>query len=370
MYDFTFILPEISRRPIGGYKIVYEYCNRLSDLGYNVSIIHLRKRSKSKLHFVKRVIENLLHKYIFGSEVVWFRLAIGIKVQEIESAHILEDQQFESLYYVATAWDTAKITKKIADFFNAYGLYLIQGYETWDAEEKEIIQTYHLGLRNIAIAKWLQESVKNSGAECYFVPNAFDFEDFHVVEPPCSRDGKIVLTMFHDSPLKGFKDVVSACEIVKEKYPETRFIAFGAYQPGEYLPEWMSFHFAPSKERLRNLYNSSSIFLSGSYTEGWALPPSEAMQCGCALVATDIPGHRDFSIHGVNALLSEPGNYQLMAEHISLLLENPSFRIRLATSGNEFIQNYTWSKTISRFLDICDAASIIRMDKTKIEADL
>lgn len=36
----TFLLPGIANRPIGGYKVVYEYANRLVNDGFAVNIIY------------------------------------------------------------------------------------------------------------------------------------------------------------------------------------------------------------------------------------------------------------------------------------------------------------------------------------------
>ena len=40
MKNITFLLPSHGRRPTGGYKVVYEYANRLSANGYTVNIVY------------------------------------------------------------------------------------------------------------------------------------------------------------------------------------------------------------------------------------------------------------------------------------------------------------------------------------------
>src|SRR5574340_1119191 len=39
----TFILNSFPRLPIGGYRVVYEYSNKLAELGHTVSIVHCRR---------------------------------------------------------------------------------------------------------------------------------------------------------------------------------------------------------------------------------------------------------------------------------------------------------------------------------------
>ena len=38
----TFVLPVFPRGPIGGFRVVYEYANRLTALGCEVTVVHER----------------------------------------------------------------------------------------------------------------------------------------------------------------------------------------------------------------------------------------------------------------------------------------------------------------------------------------
>ncbi|CAM4086174.1 glycosyltransferase family 4 protein [Deinococcus marmoris] len=352
MFDYIFILPQISLRPIGGYKIVYEYSKRLSDLGYKIAIIHVR--TKRKVVF-RRIKINLLLAYnrIVLKEVLpWFPVADGIKFVEMDEDKILLESGITSSCYIATAWDTAAITKSLTELHDAEGLYLIQGYESWSASEEELLATYRSGLKNVAVSKWLKGIVADSGADCEYLPNSIDLNIFYISITPEMRFKYTVLTMFHESTLKGFEDVIKSCEIVRVSHPDTRFCAFGAYEVKGRIPEWMTYFYLPSQEVLRRLYNESAIFVSGSYSEGWGLAPSEAMLCGCALAITDIPGHEDFSKSGQYALLSQPGDWQGMASNISKLLDDDHLRLKLARTGSEFVKQFNWTVALEKFLKI------------------
>jgi glycosyltransferase involved in cell wall biosynthesis len=92
-------------------------------------------------------------------------------------------------------------------------------------------------------------------------------------------------------------------------------------------------------------YNNSSIILSSSLHEGFALPPAEGAACGCAIVATDSGGIRDYAVNGVNALLSSPGDVQALAKNLCQLLADDDLRIRLAEAANERIREFTWERS-------------------------
>ncbi|MBK8381615.1 MAG: glycosyltransferase [Ignavibacteria bacterium] len=90
------------------------------------------------------------------------------------------------------------------------------------------------------------------------------------------------------------------------------------------------------------MYNSNAIFVSPSHIEGFPLPPAEAMCCGCAVIASDIGGHREYCEDGKNSLLFEPGNQKVLEKKISFMINENSIRFNLAKSGHENILKYKW----------------------------
>jgi glycosyltransferase involved in cell wall biosynthesis len=76
------------------------------------------------------------------------------------------------------------------------------------------------------------------------------------------------------------------------------------------------------------------------------------MFCGCALVCTNIGGHQAYAKNGITALTVEPRTPQDMAEKLLMLLENPEYRVEMATRGNEFIQQFTWKAASEKMLRI------------------
>jgi glycosyltransferase involved in cell wall biosynthesis len=46
-------------------------------------------------------------------------------------------------------------------------------------------------------------------------------------------------------------------------------------------------------DELAELYSGAVAFLSASESEGFSLPPAEAMVCGVPSIVTDIPAHRE-----------------------------------------------------------------------------
>jgi glycogen synthase len=68
----TFVLPSAARVPAGGYKVIYEYANHLSDRGHSVTVIHPAQEymdeplSRRAIHAARYVVRRLTDK--FGPE--------------------------------------------------------------------------------------------------------------------------------------------------------------------------------------------------------------------------------------------------------------------------------------------------------------
>jgi len=71
----------------------------------------------------------------------------------------------------------------------------------------------------------------------------------------------------------------------------------------------------------------------------------EAAACGCAIVATDIGGIRDYIQNGITGLLSPPKAPEALAKNLCLLLGNDELRIRLALAANASIRRFNWEQS-------------------------
>ena len=80
-----------------------------------------------------------------------------------------------------------------------------------------------------------------------------------------------------------------------------------------------------------------------------ALPPAEAMQCGCALVCTDIGGFALYAKDNETALINKVYDVEQMANNIESLIRDDDLRQKIAKTGNEFIKTFTWEKAYVSF---------------------
>src|SRR5262249_27348150 len=150
---------------------------------------------------------------------------------------------------------------------------------------------------------------------------------------------------FSKVPVKGAVDGIEALRMARERFPGLEGVVFGQPRLRPRIPRWIEYHSNPAQDFIiRELYNKSSIFLCSSWSEGYALPPAEAAACGCAIVATDNGGIREYVEHGVTGLLSAPKDPEALAENLCLLLGNDDLRIRMAKACHTFVRGLSWDR--------------------------
>jgi glycosyltransferase involved in cell wall biosynthesis len=336
------ILPFLATKPGGGARIMYEYANRLKAKGHQVTVVHTIKRPLKKMKS-PLWLKQLRYKVIHGSRPAWFPLHPDIPslvVPEIVNKYV-PDADISLCTWFEMALMTSRLEPSKGKCFN-----LIMGYETWTGHKEAVHESYRLPIHHVVIAEYLEKIVfETSGVKPLFVPVAIDTTHFKILNPVISRKAAKVSMLYSEEPVKDTATGIAALSLVKKEIPELEVDLFGVYKKAD-IPDWMQYH--PKVKALNELFNQQSVFLSPSINEGWALPPAEAMLCGCALVCTDIGGHRDYAFDQKTALVVKPQDVNGMAEKIISLIKNDELRVRLASEGQRFIgENFNWQRSVA-----------------------
>jgi glycosyltransferase involved in cell wall biosynthesis len=88
-------------------------------------------------------------------------------------------------------------------------------------------------------------------------------------------------------------------------------------------------------ENPARVYPVLDLYVSASEKEGLPLSLVEAMCAGLAVVATDVPGHRDVVIHGETGLLVPPNDSAALADAIAELVSDPIRRKAMGEAGRQ-----------------------------------
>ena len=105
-----------------------------------------------------------------------------------------------------------------------------------------------------------------------------------------------------------------------------------------------------SDEELVCLYRSASLFVFPSFSEGFGLPPLEAMAHGVPVASSNrscLP-----EVLGEAALYFDPENYEQMAEVMYRGLTDQNVRFELRQKAREELKRYSWERLSSETLEV------------------
>ncbi len=352
----TFLAPGYVWGPSGGMRVVYEYANRLSARGHDISVVHPRRLRYSPScpepslavwvrEWAKRELRRLKPK----PQVTWQPICDRVQMLSVPDSSSRYIPDGDVIF--ATSWHTVRSVQECP---NSKGkkCYLIQGYESYHAANELVDATWRAPLHKVVVAKWLAGLGSELGCEeVTYIPNGINHELYRLIHPIERRSRQIAMA-FSTAQVKGAADGIEALRLVRQRHPDVKVILFGVSRRQSWLPTWAEYHRNPPQDFIVNeIYNRSQVFVSSSWMEGFALPPAEAGACGCAVVATDSLGVREFITNGVTGLLSPPKDPRALAENVSLILENEPLRVQLAKACNQIIGRLDWERSASLLED-------------------
>ena len=96
-----------------------------------------------------------------------------------------------------------------------------------------------------------------------------------------------------------------------------------------------------------------SVVAASGDQEGLGLVAVEAMGCGCAVVASDLPAVRDTVIDGRTGLMAKPADAADLADTIGRLLTDASLRQQLAEEGRRHaLAHFNWKAVGASYAEI------------------
>jgi len=348
----TFVLPSYQNHPSGGFKVVYEYANHLVLNGHTVTIVYLwtpQMLSSRRFHLELLSQLNRHRKQLVyrggRPKVSWYGLhkdVTLVKATDLEARRIPDADAI-----FATAWQTASSVNECPREKGSK-FYLVMDFPPWLGDKNEIEQTWRLPLKKICISSWLAELVARAGTpkeEVEAIPIAVDHDRFLLTNGILGRQKKVVM-LYSSKTYKRSQMGLSVLSKCKDAVPSLEASLFGplAQRPAA-PPSWSEYYGSISDSELVNLYNEASIYLCSSAAEGFALPPAEAMACGCAVVTTDCGGNRDYAVHETTALVSDPDDFVSLVNNVLRLLSDEELRVKIANAGRDRIAEFTWDKS-------------------------
>ncbi len=354
-----YLIAGLGQKPNGGQRIIYEQANRLAARGHRVELHHFERFSSDRF---RRIPRHILNYFVSrkASDPDWIDLSPSIKKTYSFFARMPRTALGDKV--IATYWKTHTLLDyNFAPEIEYY--YLIQGFESWIADEELLYRQWLSPSKNLVISKSLKNKVESIGADATLVPNAIDF-DFFENRNSSRTTSRSVLFCSMASANKGSRDIVAAIGQLQRSGHNITARSFGDTHPNTWGAIDCEHHHLPDQTKIRELYNSAAVFVSASYSEGWGLTLAEATLCGCALLVSDASGHFEFVQPGRGALFFRRGNHPAIGRKIMFLLERPELRERLIATATHNLSSYTWDKSI----DSLEEALGISLEKTSAQS--
>jgi glycosyltransferase involved in cell wall biosynthesis len=167
------------------------------------------------------------------------------------------------------------------------------------------------------------------------IPNPVDVERFCPAGNRLPADKPIVLFVGRLQQLKGAHILAQAIPLVWQDHPEAHFIFVGrdGQSPdGGSMAQWILEQASPARQSqikfishlshqlLVTLYQHASLVVLPSFRESFSYVCIEAMACGKPVIATHSGGPEEIIDDGKTGFLISPGNVELLAEKIKMVL--------------------------------------------------
>ncbi|MEZ5453033.1 MAG: glycosyltransferase family 4 protein [Thiothrix sp.] len=161
---------------------------------------------------------------------------------------------------------------------------------------------------------------------------------------------------------KGVHEFAAAARKIHAKGLEARFVLVGEVPynrdavPVGVLQQWQQEGFLEwwgYRSDMADILPQTHIICLPSYREGVPKVLLEAAACGRAIVASDVPGCREITLHQQNGLLVEPRSSDALAAGIEILLRNPHKRRRLGHAGRQLVeQEFSVEQVVHQTLQV------------------
>lgn len=294
-----------------------------------------------------------------GHEVHVTFLRGGVNLERLCRSHVhLHQLKARSKYDPLLLWQLDRLIRKIRpDIIQTWlinmdilgGLAALSKRMTWVLRESSCARIGHNTFkRNLRqrLGKKAQAIIANSnGGVCYWrmrgykgkdflIPNCLPLEEISAEELAClpgmgkysgenfvlyagrmldeeKNVEKLILSLFNIN--QKIKIKAALCGDGPERVRLAELINKNGYKDRIYLPGIVN--------NVWGVMKRADVFVSVSHYEGRPNSVLEAMACGCPLVVSDIPAHREF-LDERCAVLVDPQNVEAIAQGIRMVLEN------------------------------------------------
>ncbi|HVO65293.1 MAG TPA: glycosyltransferase family 4 protein [Syntrophales bacterium] len=299
----------------------------------------------------------------YGLTMFWSVLPVVKKIQREFNFDIIDAHYLYPDGYAATL---------LSNYFKKPVVVSARGsdinlYGTFPIIRKFLRQTLLKANKVVAVCQALKKGIVQLGVpeeKVSVIPNGVDSYKFCPAPKEEIRrrlkllDKKIILSVGHLTPNKGFDYLIKALKILQtELNKESVYLVIVG--EGEFrkelektisllnLEEDVKLAGAIPHEELRDWYSAADVFCLASQQEGWPNVILESLACGTPVVATSAGGIPEIISSNSVGILAERTE-QDIAQKISIALKQSWNRDEIV----KFAEEYTWNRVALQVYDV------------------
>lgn len=344
--SFLFVAPDCTATS-GGTQVIIETARGLAQMGIPVKVA-AKKNIRTEYENFFPADAHLFFYYQKDKELI--EHAAGYRVAIATIFHSIRQVQ--------------QIVKKHPHIMPAY---YVQDYEPWFLDEYPNIrelaeESYSMIEGNVlfAISPWVQDVVYDKhGQKVQKIWGSLDQSLFY---PDYGRthDKPIsVAAMVRPStPWRGPKQTMRTLKHLKDTFGDEVSIRIFGCHDHELATHQLEIDFeyenygVLGRLGVASLLRATDVFLDLSEFQAFGRTALEAMACGCAVIAPEKGGVRDFGRHGDNVLLVNTSDDDACQQAAQALARDTQLRTRLRTRGIATGFDYSIHRSVMSFLDL------------------
>lgn len=347
----TFIVPvlEVS----GGARIIAGHAKRLAKRGHDVLVVTPQPARAS----VKDKAKALLGMCSLPLRPDQSHVALAgvpLHIPRRERSPIQESDVPDADVIIATWWETVEWIWPMHPTKGAK-FHFIQHYESFrNLPEARVDAVWRLPTAKIAVAQWLVDLGRERFGihEIALVPNSVDGHFFSSAVRSLGRPPTVGF-LFHNADFKDLPTTIAAVTRLKQLLPDVRLVSFGSMMPNQgELPPGVEFHHLPTQEQIASIYARCDAWLSTSQSEGFNLPPLEAMASGCPAVCARTGRPLEIIENGINGFLVDQGDVEAFAHALAAIVSASNEKWnKMSEAAMRSVAHPTWEESSALFED-------------------
>lgn len=226
--------------------------------------------------------------------------------------------------------------KKVLIYMLSYGMCI-------ERERKNVLNSSVIVMSSTNRTK---ELIEKEGVKCNNVGFGFCSEKFYCDYSILRKRYAILLC--HNSEDKKYNLGVKICNKLSKDNLIDGVICFGtseSYDSHVHPEKMVNFYKNATKDQVRKIFSTGSVFIMPSVTEGLNLTPVESALCGCPAVICD-GAINDIFFNEKTCLIAEKNNFEDIYEKSKKILINPYYSLFFRDNMKDLLENFTWEKTI------------------------